>query len=59
MDEKGIKQQLRQAKIGYDAAMAAIPYMPKDARPYTRLTAENYMREITRLERICKQLTGK
>ena len=44
------KYDLKIAKRGYKDAINALPYMPKEARPYTQKTADRHYEEILRLE---------
>ena len=52
-----IRDKLKQARTGYDAAIAAMPYMPKESRPYTQQTAEKYADEIAYLESLLTKQT--
>lgn len=50
MKRRDLLAKLKIARIGYKAAINALPYTPKDVRPYTQRTADNYYLEITNLE---------
>jgi len=43
-------KKLKIAKTGYKCAINALPYMPKESRPYTQKTADNYLSDIKMLE---------
>lgn len=54
---KDLTERLERAKIGYRAAIDAIPYMPVESKPYTRETAQKYHNEIKELKKAIKELT--
>jgi hypothetical protein len=49
------EHDLKVAKRGYDAAINALPFMPKEARPYTQQTANRHYDDIVRLEELIAQ----
>ena len=53
-----LKARLEEAEIGYKAAMDAMPYMPKESRPYTQQTADHHLVEIDRIKAMLNAAKG-
>ncbi len=56
--KNNLLKQLELAQIGYRDAIEAIPYMPKESKPYTIQTANRYYAEIERIKRLLSQIKG-
>lgn len=50
---------LARAEDGYKAAIAALPYMGDEARPYTQQTADRYFSDMRYLEEEIKREKGR